>query len=170
MKSDLEIIKKKYGEEMSHLCRKLFPTILENEGELVKILLSNFNPTKFLYEDLVEENQACAFKDYIYKIKYSENEYKELDISPEELLKKAAYKLYECKSEEDIQKFTRYYEEDEKLCTFNGGRLKTDYVFFAVRQDALDLCRRDFEDPERQDDYGTSVISIQFSILSPKYY
>lgn len=28
MNLDLKIIKKEYGEEMSHLCRELFPTIL----------------------------------------------------------------------------------------------------------------------------------------------
>ena len=43
---DLEIIKKKYGEEMSHLCRTLFPTILEQEGELSNIL---FNISKDSY-------------------------------------------------------------------------------------------------------------------------
>ena len=37
MNSDLKLIKKKYGEEMSHLCHELFPVILEQEG-----LLSNF--------------------------------------------------------------------------------------------------------------------------------
>lgn len=164
MKSDLEIIKKKYGEEMSHLCRTLFPTILEKEGELSNILLTNFNPTKFLYDDIVEEKQVSSFKDYIFKIKNADKEYIDLDNkTPEELLAEVGYKLYECKSEEDIQNFKRYYAEDEELCTFNGGRLKTDYVFFAVKKNALSLDRNDFRHPERQDEYGTSVISIQFS-------
>ena len=39
MIEDLKVIKKKYGEEMMHLCRKFFPTILENKGELLNILL-----------------------------------------------------------------------------------------------------------------------------------
>ena len=163
MKSDLEIIKKKYGEEMSHLCRTLFPTILEQEGELSNILLSNFNPTKYLYSDIVEEKQINSFKDYVIKIKNSDKNYIDIDASPKELLEKAGYTLYECYTEEEIQSFKRYYVEDEELCTFNGGRLKNNYVFFAVKKDALKLNRSDFKNPERQDEYGTSVISIQFS-------
>ncbi len=31
MKDELYYIKKKYSEQMSHLCRKLFPTILEEK-------------------------------------------------------------------------------------------------------------------------------------------
>ena len=42
MNSDLKIIKKKYGENFSKLCRKLFPSILENQGELGSIITSFF--------------------------------------------------------------------------------------------------------------------------------
>ena len=164
MKSDLDIIKKKYGEDMSHLCRSLFPTILEETGELPRILLTSFNPSKFLYKDIVDEKQVSGFKDYILKIKKSENDFIEVDNkTPEELLEQAGYKLYECHTEEDIQSFKKYYAEDEELCTFNGNRLKTDYVFFAVKNNVSKIRREDFKNPERQDEYGTSVISIQFS-------
>ena len=53
MNSDLKIIKKKYGENFSKLCRKLFPSILENEGELVSIITSLFKENHFLYDDLI---------------------------------------------------------------------------------------------------------------------
>lgn len=46
-----------------------------------------------------------------------------------ELLSEAGYNLYECKSEEEIQYFKRYYVPSEALCTFKGGRLETNYVF-----------------------------------------
>ena len=52
-KSDLDIIKKKYGENMMHLCRKLFPTILEEDGLLSTLLLTYFMPSRFLYDDIV---------------------------------------------------------------------------------------------------------------------
>lgn len=32
---DLKQIKKEYGENMAHLCRELFPTILETPGLLI---------------------------------------------------------------------------------------------------------------------------------------
>ena len=42
---DLIEIKKKYGENMSHLCRTLFPSILEKEGLLLELLLEHFHPS-----------------------------------------------------------------------------------------------------------------------------
>ena len=63
---DLKLIKKKYGEEMMHLCRKLFPTILEEEGKLISILDSTFGHPKYLYDDI--KNDTKKFKDFIYYI------------------------------------------------------------------------------------------------------
>ena len=51
----------------------------------------------------------------------------------------------------------------EELCTFNGGRLNSCYVFFAVKKNVNEIKRENFKNPFRQDEYGTSVISIQFS-------
>ena len=42
MNSDLNRIKKKYGENFAHLCRELFPTILETEGLLPDIIENKF--------------------------------------------------------------------------------------------------------------------------------
>ena len=39
MGNDLKMIKKKYGEEMMKLCRSLFSTILENDGELFTLII-----------------------------------------------------------------------------------------------------------------------------------
>ena len=79
------------------------------------------------------------------------------------MLNDAGYDLYECNSEEDIQKFKKYYAKGEELCTFHGGRLDRCYVFFAVKKNVSDIKREDYPNPERQDEYGTSVLSIQFT-------
>jgi len=79
------------------------------------------------------------------------------------LLDDAGYILYECKTESDIQKFKKYYHKDEELCTFRDNRLETNYVFFAVKKNVDEIKREDFFTPKREDEYGTSVISIQFS-------
>ena len=164
MKEDLKKIKKKYGEKMSHLCRDLFPTILENDGVLIKILLNHFNPTHSLYDDLKENNLINEFKNYIYNLYYHQKlELLDTNKTPKELLLEAGYILYECHTEEDIQKFRKYYQKNEELCTFHGGRLVTNYVFFAVKKDVDNIKRKDFLKPKRQDKYGTSVISIQFT-------
>ena len=164
MNKDLKTIKKKYGEEMMHLCRELFPTLLEQEGLLPKLLLDNFKESRSLVKDIIDNNLEEEFKNYIYNQVDVENNYEEVvSKSPEELLKEAGYKLYECHSEEEIQSFKKYYAPGEALCTFRGGRLNRCYVFFAIKENVDEIKRENFPKPQRQDEYGTSVISIQFT-------
>ena len=161
---DLKLIKKYYGEKMSHLCRELFPTLLETPGLLYETLSKAFYPNRFLYDDIVESKQEDEFKTYIYNIiDIKKEKAKRPQGTPAELLEQAGYILYECHSEEEIQRFSKYYKDDEKLCTFKGGRLDRCHVFFAVKKNVDEIKRENFKNPERQDEYGTSVISIQFS-------
>ena len=164
MNKDLKIIKKKYGEEMMHLCRELFPTLLEQEGLLSKLLHDNFKESRSLVKDIIDNNLEEEFKNYIYSMVDVENNYEEVvSKRPEELLKEAGYKLYECHSEEEIQSFKKYYAPRESLCTFWGGRLNRHFVFFAIKENVDEIKRENFLKPQRQDEYGTSVISIQFT-------
>ena len=168
MNSDLKIIKKKYGEKMMHFCREFFPTLLEKEGLLSSLLLNNFNASHNLYNDLVEYNLLGDFKEYIYSLVDVEHleEKSENIASPEELLASVGYDLYECHTEEEIQSFRKYYAPEEVLCTFTyGNRLDTCRVFFAIKKNVEEIKREDFKHPKRQDEYGTSVISIQFEKL-----
>ena len=163
MHGDLKKIKKKYGEKMAHLCRELFSTLLEKEGLLYELITFKFAPNKFLYDDIIEQNKIEEFKDLIYSLYDVENNLIKTTKTPFELLRDANYTLYECESNEDILKFKKYYAPWEELCTFKGNRLKRNYVFFAVKDNADKLNREDFKNPKREDEYGTSVISIQFS-------
>jgi hypothetical protein len=158
---DLAQIKRHYGEKMMHLCRELFPTLLETPGLLYATLSKKFNPSRLLYEDIVERDLYDTFKSIILHASTPKEEEKyETTKTPQELLDEAGYILYECHSEEDIQSFKKYYAKGEELCTFNGGRLNICHVFFAVKKDADKIKRK--QHPSRQDEYGTSVISIQF--------
>ena len=162
--NDLELIRKYYGEGMMHLCRALFSSILESEGLLYKIMSEHFAYNKFLYSDLKEQNAIEKFKEYIYSfVEKEETKKRNIKESPFSLMKKAGYKLYECKNESDIKRFQKYYAENEKLCTFNGGRLDDCYVFFAIKDNASEISREDFKNPKREDEYGISVISIQIT-------
>lgn len=163
MINDLKLIKDKYGEKMMHLCRSLFPTLLETPGLLFKLLSDNFDYNKFLYDDIVEESKEQEFKNYIYSLIDVEKKEFIVDKTPEELLSEAGYILYECKTEKDIQKFKKYYAKNEELCTFEDERLKRCHVFFAVKKNVDEIKRENFSNPKREDEYGTSVISIQFS-------
>ena len=163
---ELNRIKKKYGENFMKLCRDLFPTILEMSGRLEEILSMSFaGNTRTLYEDIVSNGLEGKFKNYIYsKIDVEDPEKKIImDKTPYELLDEAGYVLTECFSEDEIQKFRKYYAPKEELCTFNGGRLKRNIVFFAVKKNANDIKRENFKKPEREDEYGTSVMGIQFN-------
>ena len=164
MTEDLKIIKKKYGEDMMHLCRDLFPSLLEKRGLLSQILLNNFHESHYLCQDIVANNLEYDFKNFIYSFVDVENNFvMRSDKTPSELLREAGYILYECKSEEDMNKFKKYYAPGEELCSFWLNRLESSFVFFAVKENVDDIKREDFKNPKRQDLYGTSVISIQFT-------
>ena len=163
---DLKLIKKYYGEEMMHLCRTLFPTILEKEGLLFNTISSKFNYCKYIAEDIKRNHEENKFKEIILAIIENNKNKKELlktDKTPQELLEEEGYVLYECHSEEDIQKFRKYYAPGEELCTFKGKRLDSCHVFFAVKKNIDEIKRENFTHPLREDEYGTSIISIQFS-------
>lgn len=166
MQKDLKIIKDKFGENMSKLCRELFPTLLEQEGLLPKLLLSKFESNHFLYDDIIKNKKEDDFKNLIYSLVDVEKEKIEVITvkTPKELLSEAGYILYECKTEEDIQSFKKYYEPNETICTItNGNRLDRCHVFFAVKKNVQEIKRENFPNPQRQDEYGTSVISLQFT-------
>ena len=181
---DLKWIKKHYGEKFSHLCRNLFPTILETEGVLSKLLNDHFPPSRELFDDIISNNLTISFKNYVHSLMENDDDKVKISQTPEELMDKAGYILYpECQTEEDIQSFRHYYHrgsttpiyngdrpemyKGEELCTFIGGRLKSDRVWFAVKKDVDKIKREDFKYPRREDDYGVSVLSIQFSRSEP---
>ena len=188
MEKDLKIIKAKYGEQMMRLCRTLFPRILDIEGLLPQLLEKNFCKSRVLASDIINQGKESEFKAFIYAKLDSNNEKeqskeKSRDKSAVELMAKVGYVLYpECKTEADIQSFRHYYKRTdgrttpiyepgyqpessngEELCTFRGDRLNTCRVWFAVHKDAEVLKREDFIQPDRNDRYNKSVISIQFS-------
>ena len=163
MNGELKKIKKYYGEEMMHFCRENFSTLFEKEGAVLSILEHNFAHSHELFSDIKKEEKEWAFKNYVYSFYDVEEKESVTGKTPFELMEEAGYNLYECKSKEEILRFKKYYSPGEVLCTFSENRLQTNYVFFAVKKNVDEIKREDFSNPERQDEYGTSVISIQFT-------
>ena len=164
--NELKRIKKKYGEKFMRLCRELFPTVLEQEGRLEEILNRSFaGNSRTLYEDIVNDGLVEELKSYIFRNIDIEGAKKDIveGKNPYELLDEAGYVLTECLSEREIQEFKKYYKSGEELCTFNGGRLNRCVVFFAVKKNAEEIKRENFKNPKREDEYGTSVMGIQFN-------
>ena len=163
---ELNRIKKLYGEKFMHFCRSIFPSLLEQEGLLTEVLKSTFaTNSRTLYDDIVNSDLEEEFKNYIYSKIDVEKEKPEIigEKKPYQLLDENGYNLYECNSEEEIQSFKKYYKSGEELCTFRGNRLNRCVVFFAVKKNVEEIKRKDFNNPKREDEYGTSVMSIQFT-------
>ena len=164
---ELKKIKRIYGEKFSRLCRELFPQILEQEGALLKILQEKFSRNCNTLCESIEENELKEdFKDLIYTAfddGREEEDKNEDSRTPYEILDEAGYELHECLTEEDIQGYSKYYDEDEVLCTiYNGGRLNSRVCFWAVKKDVDQIERENFEHPKKDDEYSTSVLAIQF--------
>ena len=164
MEGELRKIKKLYGEDFAKLCRVHFSRLLDEEGKLTEILLKLFAPSHSLYDELMRQDRIFEFKGAVYKkAGISKPEKIEVDETPEELLKKCGYKLYRCKTDREVKSFRKYYAPDEVLCTFRDPRrIKTNDIFFAVHEDAEQLQRESFKNPQREDRYGVSVMSFQF--------
>ena len=164
--NDLNKIKKEYGEEMSHLCKDLFPTILEKPGLLYHIISTNFSKSRHLYNDIIAGSKVGVFKDYIsfiYDKMSPFNDKLEDNRTVRDLLKENGYTLYECKTNEDIQRFRRYYADREALCTFRDPkRIDNHYIFFIVKDNVDEIRREDFVNPQREDKYSVSVLDLQF--------
>jgi len=132
---DLIKIKKHYGGKMMHFCRTQFPTLLEQPNLLFETIQNNFASNKSLYEDLDVYGRLGEFKDYIYNSATVQPKEIAPEIAdPKQLLAEAGYDLYECQTEEEIQKFKKYYHKHEQLCTFQGNRLNRCHVYFAVKK------------------------------------
>ena len=146
----------------------MFPDILEQEGTLLSILENTFSHNcNSLYQSIKENSLEKDFKGLIYSKLGRKKELERQIVetrTPYEILDEAGYNLYECKTEEDIQSYRKYYAPNEVLCTiYNGGRLATRDCFFAVRKDVDEIKREDFTNPDKQDEYSTSVLGIQFT-------
>ena len=166
LSKELKEIKKRFGEKFMHICRDNFASLLETEGLLTQILDMNFaQNSRSLGDDIEKNDLLISFKDFIYSKIDVESDEKQIipEKSPYEILDEAGYKLIECTTEAEIQKFRKYYAPNELICTiYNGGRLKSSLVFFAVKKDVAKIKREDFQKPQREDEYGTSVLGIQF--------
>ncbi len=176
---EIRRIKELYGNKMGNFCKNKLQKVTEKgEGLLLKTLSEKFGPNKFLHDDLESQELLDDFVEYIENLAGIEvPDIIETQKTVRELFDEIGYDFYECHTEEDIQSFRKYYDRrgeeykeyhngipryvGEELCTFSGGRLASHHVFWVVKRGAENIKRK--ENPKRQDEYGTSVMSIQFT-------
>ena len=143
-------IKKHHGEEFARVIRDAG---LLSIPKIVHILEFAGNDPK----------SAQRLVKYIQK-KYNLNpEIKEASKkTPFELLSDAGYDSFLVKTLKQQNSIAKYFRPGEKLCTFKDPkRYKTHYIIHAVKRGADKI--EPSGNPKRQDEYGTSVISIQIS-------
>lgn len=190
--NDIERIKKHYGEKFARLCRTLFQSILEddentqedvkeNKLSLFDIISNNFDNVPSLYDDIYPVKND--FQAFVLNLAKKGNLHADIKTNktPEQLMDEAGYILFpEITTKRALNKFKKFYAFGEQLCTFRDNRLEYCRVWFAVKKDFFKINpitgkyvlkrkkdfpikREDFPNPDRQDAYGTSVISIQFT-------
>ena len=94
------------------------------------------------------------------------------DKDPLQLLSDAGYDAFVVETEQQKNSIIGYYRANERLCTFaDSNRHKNYYMIHAIKKEVLGDDKlpenewhiKPSDHPQRQDEYGTSVISIQIA-------
>jgi len=79
------------------------------------------------------------------------------------LLNKAGYEFVVADTAEKQNSIKKYFAPNEKLCTFGTDRYKNYYIVNVWRKNINEIKRENFTMPKRDDEYGTSCMSIQMA-------
>ena len=143
-------LKKQNGEAAARVIRD---AVLLDVPNIVHIL-------EFAGNNPDEVRQLVPVIREIYKTR-GESQY-HTDKNPLELLSDAGYDAFVVKTEEQKDSIKKYFRPNEELCTFRDPtRHKYYYMIHAIKRGADKI--KPSDNPERQDEYGTSVISIQIA-------
>ena len=143
-------IKKQNGEAAAHVIRD---AVLLDVPNIVHILeFAGNNPN--------EINHLVPVIREIYKTQTKSDVH--TDKNPLELLSDAGYDAFVVTTEAQKNSIAKYFRSGEKLCTFGDPNRHIDYyMIHAIKRGADKI--KPSNNPERQDEYGTSVISIQIA-------
>ena len=148
-KSMYEAIKKQNGEAFAQGIRRFDSGIFDipNLPHIVRYAGRNVMPILRFLEGLKIEKITNG----------------QTDENPFELLKKAGYDAFYADSLEKQNSIQKYFAKGEELCTFKDEKRYQHYhIIHCVKKGADKLKRSDFKGKEqREDEYGSSVISIQ---------
>jgi len=143
-------IKKQNGEAVAKVLRS---EILLDIPNLVHIL-------EFAGNDPEKIKKLAPVIREIYKTQNTP-EY-QTNKKPLELLSDAGYDAFVVTTEKQKNSIKKYYRSGEEICTFRDPyRHKYYYMIHAVKRGANKI--KPSKNPEREDEYGTSVISIQIA-------
>ena len=148
-KSVYDIIKRQNGESFAKAVRKFDSGIfdIENFPQVVRYAGRNALPLLLFLEGLKTKKGRVT----------------KTNKTPFQLLSEAGYNALYADTLEKQNSIKHYFAKNEALCTFHDDKRYQEYhIIHAVRRGAEKLKRADFNGIEkREDEYGTSVISIQ---------
>lgn len=148
-KSVFDLIKKQNGEAFAQAIRRFDSGIFDipNLPSIVRYAGRN----------------ALPLLDYLESLKEIEVELEGEAKDPFYLLEQAGYNAFYADSLEKQNSIASYYEKEEQICTFKDpDRFKRYHIIHAIKKNVNEIKRSDFRGvEEREDAYGTSVISIQ---------
>lgn len=148
--------------------KSVYDKIKRQNGEAFAKAIRNFDNGIFDIPNLVDMlkyagRNALPLLDYLESLKEIEVKVDAKVEDPFVLLDRAGYKAFYADSLEKQNSITNYYEKDELLCTFkDADRYKRYHIIHAIKKNVHEIKRENFRGIEqREDEYGTSVISIQ---------
>ncbi|MCM1294057.1 MAG: leucine-rich repeat domain-containing protein [Muribaculaceae bacterium] len=152
-KTIYDIIKKQNGEGFARVLRDKNLLDIPDIAQLVKYAGHSATDAEQLFP-------------YLWSLKEFNEEKTTADSDPFELLDRAGYHAFEVHNLEEQNSIKRFFRDNEQLCTFRDPtRYQKNYMIHAVRHEVWrdPYAIQPSKTPKRQDEYGTSVISIQIS-------
>lgn len=151
-----------------YMPKSVYDKIKRQNGEAFARAIRNFDSGIFDIPNLPHivryaGRNALPLLDYLESLKEIEVEVEAQAEDPFVLLDRAGYTAFYADSLEKQNSITHYYEKDELLCTFkDADRYKRYHIIHAIKKNVHEIKRENFRGIEqREDEYGTSVISIQ---------
>ena len=149
------------------MAKSMYDIIKKQNGEHFAKTIRNYDNGIFDIPDIDKivkyaGRDAEPLMNYLISLKNIQIEEHAVHRNPIELLDKAGYNAYVADTLKKQNAISKYYKDSEKLCTFRDpNRFKKYCIINAVRKDVDRIKREDFKTPQRDDEYGTSVLSIQ---------
>ena len=147
--------------------KTMFDIIKKQNGEKFAKAIRNYDNGIFDVPDLDKivkyaGREAEPIMNYLVSLKNIKIAEMSVHQDPIMLLDRAGYDAYVVHNLDEQNAIQKYFEPGEELCTFRDShRFEKYYIINAVRKDVDKIRRDDFNIPQREDAYGTSVISIQ---------
>lgn len=147
------------------MSKTVYDIIKKQNGESFARAIRNYDSGIFEIPNIVHivkhaGRDAEPLLKWLESLKHIKIKPKPVHADPIELLSRAGYDAYVADTSEKQNAIAKYFAPGEKLCTFaDKNRYENYYIINAVRRGADKIPRS--ANPQREDEYGTSVISIQ---------